>query len=344
MVAYSNLAGKHVLSYSKLEDLHSCPRKFELLNVVHANPPRGGEDNIDFMFGHMVGTGIQMLIMGLSLEEAIFYASLEYKTDIHTIVPRKKKSFWHGIYAIESAAGDLLPLLSEYEVFNWTDEEGIERSGCETHFQIELEDGQTVYEGHIDLLMQHKVTGVLKVFEIKTNAFSIIHEATYSNSTQVEGYSLFTAALTRQLNGKFNTQFQNTVDVTYIVFKVPSQEFELMPMQKSYRHWLKFWTDTASALKEVERYRIEDNYPRRGGSCYEYFRPCFFFNQCHYPNYRFPQFAERFDDSHEPPVAVSAQEIVDMMNEIKIGIVEDTTPIVINMPVETDTGLQAFDL
>ena len=60
MVSYSNLADKRVVSYSKLEDVRACPRKYELLNVLNASPVAGGEDNIDFMFGQPIVTGKQI--------------------------------------------------------------------------------------------------------------------------------------------------------------------------------------------------------------------------------------------------------------------------------------------
>ena len=227
MVSYSNLADKRVVSYSKLEDVRACPRKYELLNVLNASPVAGGEDNIDFMFGHGVGTGLQLLVAGVPLQESLLYASLEWKASIFDIMPRKKKSFWHLLHAVNKATKTVLPCLVDYEVFDWEDDEGNFHSGMETYFRLELEDNKSVYEGHIDLLMIHKKTRELCVFEIKTNAFSIVHEAMYANSLQVDGYSLFCAMLQRRYGEKYNIAYTPKVEVKYIVYKVPELDCEL---------------------------------------------------------------------------------------------------------------------
>lgn len=344
MVAYSQIPGKHVVSYSKLEDLHSCPRKFELLNILNANPVQGGEDNIDFMFGHAVGTGVQMLVAGVSMEEAILYSSLDWKADIFAMMPRKKKSFWFALHAVRLAATEILPLLTDYAVFDWEGDDGEQRSGIETYFRFELEDGKTMYEGHIDLLMIHKVTRKLTVFEIKTNAFSMIHEATYSNSYQVDGYSLFCAALQRKYGEEYNIAPSSSIDVRYLIYKVPSQDYEVMPLIKSFRHWNKFWHDIHSDVEVLAKYATESNYPCRGGSCYDYFRPCYFFGTCHYPNNRFAQYSPRFTEPGQEPETFSSTEIVSLLDDYSIASTDKTDVEVVNPMIDTSSGLEAFDL
>lgn len=344
MVTYSHIAGKQVVSYSKLEDLHSCPRKYELLNIVHANPLSGGEDNVDFMFGHMVGNGLQMLKAGLSGDEAVLYSSLDWKVDINVEMPRKKKSFAFGLYAVRLAETQALPMMSEYDIFEWVGNDGVARSGVETYFRIELEN-KAVYEGHIDLLLIHKVTRKLCVFEVKTNAFSILNEATYANSYQVDGYSMFCALLQERYGEEYNIAYSPNVDVRYIVYKVPAQEYELMPLTKGYRHWRKFWTDVTSDLVELERYATEGNYPCRGGACYDYFRPCFFFGTCHYTNDRFASYDERFAEAEDEPESFSNVEVNNLLNSLSITVenVLDNKGIV-NPDLSSSTGLTAFEL
>lgn len=344
MVAYSQIAGKHVVSYSKLEDLHSCPRKFELLNILNANPVQGGEDNIDFMFGHAVGTGVQMLKAGLSIDEAILYASLEWKADIYAIMPRKKKSFYFALHAVRVAVNEVLPIIQDYDIFEWTGDDGVSRSGIETYFRLELANGKTMYEGHIDLLCIHKTTRKLAVFEIKTNAFSMVHEATYSNSYQVDGYSLFCAALQHKYGEKYNIAPSESIDVRYIIFKVPSQDYEFMPLSKSYRHWNKFWKDIHSDIEVLDKYENESNYPCRGGACYDYFRPCFFFGTCHYPNHRFASYNARFEDAPEEPETFAASEIVSLLDAYSIPVQTAASDGVVNPRQNVESGLESFDL
>jgi hypothetical protein len=73
---------KNVISNSILSSLHACPRRF-VLEKMQANSietqARGELPNIDFVFGHSVGAGIQtMLAFDMSLEYGLYAALISW--------------------------------------------------------------------------------------------------------------------------------------------------------------------------------------------------------------------------------------------------------------------------
>ena len=69
---------RNVTSYSMLDVLHQCPRKFQLIKA-RAAAGGSGSNNVDFAFGHSVGSGIQAWLASRDMQSAIFNAMMAWR-------------------------------------------------------------------------------------------------------------------------------------------------------------------------------------------------------------------------------------------------------------------------
>lgn len=254
-----------LLSHSSTLLLHTCPRKYELVKL------RGDheEDDQHLAFGSCVGLGIQMMLTGSSLDDIIWTMfttwSLSYDDESGI---KNKKTFPYCIAALEKFLPACNALLKEYEILLVDGKPATELS-----FRVTLLNDFT-YRGYVDVVLRHRITGTLVVLELKTTKFTKIHEAQFKNSGQALGYSLILDAVAK------DSGTRSSYKVIYLVYKSISQEWEILPFNKSYLHralWLK---QLLIDCEIVEIYHASGVYPQHGESCYSFFRACQFFDLC----------------------------------------------------------------
>lgn len=278
--AYRRLTARaNVTSYSKLSQLHQCPRKYELdqleannLAAVESDTP-----NLHFAFGHSVGAGIQTYAATRSLQAALFAGFLAWKAPWDAEQTNKKdeptgKSLTWAQLAIEKFGYFAQRELSEFEVVKLPDG----RPATELSFAIDMENGYYHF-GHIDTVLRSNISGGLVVWEGKTTGFENIDEATYANSSQALGYSVVVDAIAQQL-GASGTEYE----VLYIVYSSSTREFQLLPFGKSRTQRAEFLQDLLLDHATLKQYQTLKFYPKRGESCYNAgFRSrCHWFGQC----------------------------------------------------------------
>jgi hypothetical protein len=269
-------AYRNVTSYSILNELHSCPRKF-LLIKNRAASGAGQAANVDFAMGHSVGSGIQAwLASGGDMTAAIFNAFLAWNISFNAAIPTKRKSIWEATLAVEKYALFHTEQLDDWQV--WTMPNG--KPAIELSFSIDFENGYKHY-GHIDTILQNKQTGKLAVQENKTSGFKSLEEAIYANSSQALGY----AVLIDQLVD--DTSFE----VFYCVYSTPAQEWSLLPFTKSTSLKAEWINDVLLDHAALSTYDSISFYPKRGESCYAFMRRCEFFGSCNLTSH-LPQLAE----------------------------------------------------
>lgn len=278
---------RNVTSYSMLAELHACPRKFQLIKA-RAAEGREQAANVDFAFGHAVGSGVQAwLASNGDMTAAIFNGFMAWQVPYTAAIENKKKSIWQATQAIMSYATFHQDQLDEWQV--WVLPNG--KPAIELSFSIDFENGYKHY-CHVDVILQHKITGKLAVQENKTSGFKTIEPAVYANSSQALSY----AVLIDQLVD--DTSFE----VFYAVYSTVSEEWQLLPFTKSTSLKAEWINDVLLDHAALSTYDQLGFYPKRGESCFNFMRRCEFFGSCnltshlsHPANLPQDQEAERVD-------------------------------------------------
>lgn len=259
------------LSYSFSTLLHKCPRKYELTMLA------GGDDtNATLSFGHAVGAGVQSLfVTGGDLEAAVWETFKAWNIDLlDDSEENKKKTFWFACAAVDAFRVMQVTAFKQWKVAVFDGKPATELS-----FQIDLGDGY-VYNGHVDVVLQHQETGLLGCLECKTTGFKEPNEATYKNSSQGLGYSLILDAISQREGIAEESNYQ----VFYPVFSSTKQEWTLFPFAKSYAQRAAFLADIIADKNILETYKKLGRFPQHGESCFDFFRQCAFYDSCNMSN------------------------------------------------------------
>lgn len=258
---------QNLRTYSTIETLHSCPRKFAK-QKMEANYRADFTDfqefrsNVTFAFGHAVGAGVAVYDKTRSIDEAIWAVFLAWDVDLlaeeKKLTNKAGKSFaeacW-AIYAYEAWYNE--SFMSEFEVV-----------GIESTIAVDMEDGH-FYSGHVDELLKSTVTGSYLVKENKTDGSVTVDPAKYSNSDQALSYSIVIDMLGA-----------NSYTVLYTIYSAPEQRwlhFEFVKPVDLKADWIQ---DQLLINQQVEAYAELDFFPKRGGSCMKFNRRCEFYETC----------------------------------------------------------------
>lgn len=255
---------RNVTSYSMLDVLHQCPRKFQLIKA-RAAAGGSGSNNVDFAFGHSVGSGVQAWLTNGDMSSAIFNAMLAWRIGYDAAIPNKRKSITDATLAVQKYAEFHSSVLEDWEVYVLPSG----KPAIELSFSVDFENGYKHY-CHIDVILVNKITGRLAIQENKTSGFKEIEEAIYANSAQALSY----AVLMDMLN------LDTSYEVFYCVYSTPSREWQLLPFTKSTALKAEWLMDVRIDHASLNTYHELGFYPKRGESCYAYMRRCEFFGTC----------------------------------------------------------------
>jgi hypothetical protein len=279
------MAHGNVTSYSKLNLLHSCPRLYELelfKNNVPKSPifEEAQAANLDFAFGHAVGSGIQTFAATGSLQAAQLAAWLAWKApyDAEKIDKRGTpagKSLAYALWAVEKFAWFFQNELADWEVLTLPNG----KAAVELAFAVDTQNG-FYHFGHIDTVLRHRSTGRLAVWEGKTTGVETVAEATYANSYQALGYSVVVDAIAHSLG--FDSP---DYEVMYIVYSSKTREFQLLPFTKSKTQRAEWLQDLLLDHALISQYKDLGFFPKRGEHCVnKYGRTCEWFGSCQMRN------------------------------------------------------------
>lgn len=258
-------AYRNVTSFSILSVLHQCPRKFQLVKA-RASAGESAAANVDFAFGHSVGAGVQAWLSSeFDMAAAIFNGFMAWRIPYTAEIPNKKKSIWQATLAIQKYAEFHREYLEDWEV--WVLPNG--KPAIELSFSIDFENGYKHY-CHIDVILEHKLSGRLAIQENKTSGFKETEAALFANSSQALSY----AVLIDQLRD------DTSYEVFYCVYSTPAQEWQLLPFTKSTALKAEWINDVLLDHATLSTYKEIGFYPKRGESCYAFNRRCEFFGSC----------------------------------------------------------------
>jgi hypothetical protein len=254
----------NVTSYSMLDTLHQCPRKFQLIKARAAGGA-GGANNVDFAFGHSVGAGVQAWLMSKDLDAAIFNGMMAWRLNFDASIEKKNKSIWNATLAIQKYASFHEETLEDWDVYVLPSG----KPAIELSIEVIFENGFKHYM-HIDSILQHRSTKQLAIQENKTTGFKNIEEAIYANSSQALSYAVLLDML----------GLDTTYEVFYVVYSTPSREWQLLPFSKNTTLKAEWLQDVMLDHASIATYRKMNFYPKRGDACFAYMRRCEFFGTC----------------------------------------------------------------
>ena len=284
---------RNVTSNSILESLHTCNRKFilEKLNAQRKHEAETAAEpaNIDFVFGHSVGAGVaSYLAFNRNLQFALYatfiswYGKWELGREDYN--ERKKKNIERAILAVEMFSHWWEANFDEWEIFRLPDG----RPAIELSFCIDL--GKTKYFGHIDLVLRNRHTGRIAIGENKTTGFTNPHPALYQNSGQAIGYSLILDQIVGELAD---------YDVLYYAYSAKGEEWHHFPFAKTVTMKLEWIQDRLIDAGHIQQYFQLNHFPKNGGSCFKFNRPCQYFGECDLVNKDIVEKLPELTDSRE---------------------------------------------
>lgn len=299
------VASSNITSYSKTALLHLCPRMYELSSLRSnstVEAPESEKANIDFAFGHAVGSGIQTYGATKSLQAAQLAAFLAWRApwDAEKLDfrgnPTGKSLAW-ALHAVEKFQFFFdSTLASDWEVLILPDD----RPAVELAFAVDTGNGY-FHVGHIDVILQHVKTKRLAVWEGKTTGRETVDDATYGNSYQALGYSVVVDALTKQLGLPVSDY-----EVFYITYSSKSREFMFMPFTKSLTQRAEWLQDLLLNHAMISKYTELGFFPKRGDQCInKWGKKCTWYGTCHMRN-----------DSLFPGAASSTVDSIDQIESI----------------------------
>lgn len=300
------------LSFSSLEQLHSCERKFQLEKLL-ANPKR--EDSVHLWFGKAFGAGVAEFLLTGSKDRAIFRAWMEYDS----VLAKDRKSKYSCIYYLLQSFSHLENLLQNYEVPLFDGKPAIELS-----FRLNINETK-YFVGHIDVVLRNKVTGVYYVLEIKTTTSRLIDlDPEYRHSVQTVGYS---TALDKIVGKKLSSY-----GVIYFVCQLPQwnatdniAKFHTMPYIKTLTDRLEWFVQLGIDVQRIEQMEMLGIFPRRAKACTSYGRVCIHFGTCHLKNFDLP--------APEEPDEIQYQFTFDLED-----VIADHLERISNLPVQQSMG------
>lgn len=279
----------NVTSYSQRNDsLHDCPRKYQISKQPAIS---SGFDitNVDFIFGHSVGAGIQAYLATSNRDVALFASFLAWNTDLdyETEFSKKKgKSSWLAFIAVEKFIywWDL-EMAHDWEIATFNG-----RPASELTFFLDCENG-FYHAGHIDIILRNKKTGRYLVLEIKTTAIRNVDEAQYGNSEQPLGYSLILDTIVKDLNAT------NSFEVLYLVYSSTLRSLVPLHFTKNRSERVEWLQDLLLDHSTISTYRKLGYFPKRGKACWTFSSRCAFYGMCDLAAYKRSDNFKVFDRS-----------------------------------------------
>ena len=253
------------LSYSALDSLLTCERKFQLDRLLVSDFEK--EEYPATILGKSFGVGVQTYLTTFDKEKAIYEAWKAY-------FPQKeepgKRTEEHALSLLQSSFPHLDNVLLDWEVASFNGKPAVELS-----FRLDI-DEKFYYVGYVDIILKNRWTGRYAVGEIKTTALKILDlSPIYQNSGQALGYSIILDSIVGE--------DQSDYDLLYFVGRVNEKhehEFKTFPFPKTLVDRLNWFIALGFDVQRLHTMLEHNVFPMRGSSCLQYMRPCKHFGTC----------------------------------------------------------------
>lgn len=257
------------LSFSALEELLTCERKFQLNRLLLRD--RESSVNANFAFGHAFEAGCVSYILNRDEDRAIWDTFMAYQCE-GEIPYSTKKTALTAVNTVKAAFSRLDNLLEDWEVAIFQ-----EKPACQLSFRINI-DETFYYVGYIDLVLHNRFTNMYAVWDAKTTGLNLLDLAPlYQNSAQLIGYSIVLDSIV----GEDYTEYA----VQYFVGQIGATDgFKptIVPLifEKTLKDRLNFFIMLGMDIERLKLMQQVNIYPQRGGACLRFNKPCFHFTTC----------------------------------------------------------------
>ena len=248
------------LSFSSLNDFHTCPRLWQLSRFKMQR-----ETTIHTAFGHCVGEAVASIAGGMDLDAAIFQAFAGWEVDFFEEQTKSKKSFAMAVDAIKSFA--MLWELSLSDQWEVLLVDG--KPAAELGLRVFV--GDYSYRGFVDLVLKNKYTGEIAILECKTTGAKEAVEAMYGNSNQSLGYAVFLDKIVPDVS---------SYQVLHLVYSTSAREWHVFLVHKTILRRANWLRDLVYEVRTLEMYQEDDAFPMRGTGCVSYGRTCYWYGIC----------------------------------------------------------------
>ncbi len=264
-----------LVSHSASFTLASCPRKFQLQRYT---PQLIRFESVDTSYGKALGAAIADLIAGVSIGVAYYKAFISWAhPNLWEEKPRVNKSLLTCLESIDRfAESELADITSEWEIYFLPDG----RPALELGYTIICDlPNLPAYRqrGFIDLVLCHKLTGVLAVVDVKSNGSTAPSPETYAESTQCLEYAIVIDYLSNQKS------LARTLQVFYLTDYTSLRQWALHSFTKTAERRAKHLVDLHSRFKVMEVYKQAATDWPATGQCKSYSRLCEFYGTCDKP-------------------------------------------------------------
>lgn len=252
------------LSHSTMELFNSCERLFQLEKLLVTDSVR--EESHHLSFGTAFGAGVADYFVHQDINKALYTGWLEYWPEIEA----KNKTIPHYVSAMLKAKAVMDTLLQDYEVVYFQDKPAVELS-----FRVNITP-QYYYVGYMDIVLRNKWDGTCVVVDAKSTGLQLLDlSPLYQNSGQALAYSIVLDAVTGEAQANYSVMY-------FVAQMTKTHEVNIHPLvyRKTLLDRLNWFLALGSDVKRLELAEEIGFYPRRGGSCLKYNKPCKHFGTC----------------------------------------------------------------
>jgi len=255
------------LSYTKMDLILSCERKFQLTALLDNFQQKQASEH--FAFGHSLETGCLSYLLYKDKDRAMWEAYLAYHEVIDEVIeiPQSlKKSELVAVNMVWAAFPYLDTLLTEWEIAEFNNKPAVQLS-----FRIDIDD-VFYYVGYLDVALRNRFTGKYGVMDVKSTGMNLLSlDPLYMNSEQLIGYSIILDYIT----GKDNAEY----DVYYFVGQIGagdgfSPKIHPLTFPKSLKDRLNFFITLGMDVERLHKMLDTGIFPQRGHSCLKFNKPC----------------------------------------------------------------------
>lgn len=277
------------VSYSSLNTLDSCDRKFEF-DKLYPKRERLGEDWYAADVGKALHAGFQDYLIHHDKEQAIWKFMCEFPFESEFSQPNDYRNFDASLAVLEEMF--IEAKLQEYELAriirpNTPSEVeagltgGVEVPAIEVPFSIRfnnfvLPDGRGIeFIGFIDAIMRHYSTRMFRTLDIKTSRMALKDStAKYKFDAQQVPYGLVVDQIAQGQVDEFEVLYLDS----YIDLLEP--KVTLYPFVKKRQDIEEWFTNTLLKAQRIKQFMAADYFPRRAGGCVFFNKPCRYLEIC----------------------------------------------------------------
>lgn len=254
------------LSYSSLETLNVCERKFQIEKLLVNDFQK--EESAHTLFGKAFGAGVQSYFQHQDQDKALFDCWINYYPEEEI---EGKKTVMRSLIALQKCFPSLDNLLMEYELVSFEGKPAVELS-----FRLDI-DEEYYFVGYVDLVLRHRFTGQYVVLDIKTTGLNLLDlSPLYKNSGQALGYSI----TLDQIVGHELSEYGVIYLVAQLGKTLADCKLHTYPFDKSLLDRLNWFITLGLDVERLKRMHQLNSFPMRGSSCLQYMRPCRHFGTC----------------------------------------------------------------